>query len=483
MKGLLFSLAPGTSLRNPTAGYFLYTETPLRALKINEPLYARLQALQGGQEIPAAGKSGEAEGALVRTLLNLVSRGYLQIEERPSLTKYPLVSAIIPVKDQPADLEECLSSLGKLDYPAECLEVIVVDDGSSEKVSLPAGGQEAKLLRLEESQGPAAARNLGARNAQGSVLAFLDADCVADADWLKELLPFLEIQGMGGAGGYVASYFRSTQLDRYEAVASSLNMGQRLLFQNEATANFYVPTCNFLVRRQVFDLMGGFKAALEVGEDVDFCWRMRTKGYNLLYLPFGAVAHKHRNQLGKMLRRRFAYGTSEAVLGRLHPEKKKRFPRAVWAGLAFLSLLTAILILNPVPLGVIPLLLVGDVIAKDIALRRSGLNPGAVKILLSSLRSFFSLANFASFHLVRYYLSLLLLVGIAWHPLWIFCGFALTLSSTVDYFVKKPCLSYPCYLYFFALESLAYQWGVFFGCLRQRSFRSYVPRFGPLPAA
>ena len=69
---------------------------------------------------------------------------------------------------------------------------------------------------------------------------------------------------------------------------------------------------------------GGFTASLHLGEDVDFCWRMRRQGYSLLYVPRGTVAHKHRNRLNRMLLRRGAYGTSEAKLYHDHRDKKKR---------------------------------------------------------------------------------------------------------------------------------------------------------------
>lgn len=476
MKGAVFSLARGVSLRSNSSGYYLYSEAPLRALKVNQALFARLEELtgRGARTTERAAMSGQ----LLRTLLGLISRGYLELAERPSLTLFPAVSVIVPVKDQPAELQECLDSLRALDYPRDRLEVIVIDDGSRERVSEQVHDPQAAILRLEESRGPAAARNLGVQNAHGEVMAFLDADCTANVDWLRSLLPFLEIERIGGVGGFVASYFDAGQLDRYEAVASSLNMGRRLLFQNEASANFYVPTCNFMVRREVFCQIGGFNDTLRVGEDVDFCWRMRSQDCDLLYLPFGAVAHKHRNQLSRMLKRRFTYGTSEAVLASLHPAKKKRFPLAIWAGLSFLSLAAAIVLPSQYPLAAIPLWLAADCIAKKIALKRRAFNPGWRAILASSLRSFFSLANFASFHLMRYYLSLLLVGGIFWHPIWLFCALALALSASVDYRVKKPRLNYLSFLWFFALEHLAYQWGVLAGCLRRRTFRSYFPHFG-----
>jgi len=85
---------------------------------------------------------------------------------------------------------------------------------------------------------------------------------------------------------------------------------------------------------------------MHVGEDVDFCWRMRDAGDDLLYVPAGTVRHKHRNRLGRFLRRRADYGTSEATLCRLHPRKKKVFQVPPLAVLRFLALCCAILLFS-----------------------------------------------------------------------------------------------------------------------------------------
>jgi len=90
-----------------------------------------------------------------------------------------------------------------------------------------------------------------------------------------------------------------------------------------------------------FTAAGGFEAGRHLGEDVDFCWRKRDLGYDLLYVPYGKVAHKHRNRLAGMLRRRRQYGSSEAGLYRTHRDKRKSFLLSPYAGLSFLALALA----------------------------------------------------------------------------------------------------------------------------------------------
>ncbi|MFH1646547.1 MAG: mycofactocin biosynthesis glycosyltransferase MftF [Chloroflexota bacterium] len=409
-------------------------------------------------------------------MFSLVARGYLKLERLAEPGDYPKVSIIIPVRDQPEDLAECLKSLEALDYPKEQIEIIVVDDGSEKEVAQMVS-PDIRVIRQAVSQGPAAGRNTGAEAAGGEILAFLDADCIAGKDWLKEIVPFFRTATVGAAGGYVDGYYKESFLDRYEAVASSLNLGKRLLIEGRTGSSFYVPTANLLVTREAFNAAGCFKVGMHVGEDVDFCWRMRDLGYSLLYVPFGRVAHKHRNRLGKMLKRRGDYGTSEAALYGTHREKRKTFLASVYTGLSFLAATLAVLLLNPYPLALVLLLFGLDLWQKTATLKKYKAAIPFGKLAAAAFRSYLSLFYFAFFHLVRYYLILIFALGFLLHPLWLFGGLAIVYTSIVDFTVKKPQLNYPAFLFFYLLEHLAYQVGVFRGCLKQRYFGSYLLSF------
>ena len=477
MEEFVFSLANNTCLKENADGYFLLSRVPLKILRVNEPLFRLLQHLQKGDKLSEFGKhSPVPEERLLRELLLLTARGYLRLDRAAEPADYPKVSVIIPVRDQPDDLAECLQSLTQLNYPEDRLEILVVDDGSHHDLAGVISPFNIKLIRLEESQGAAVCRNIGTENASGDILAFLDADCTADKDWLREIVPFFQAEGVGAVGGFVAGYYRKCFLDRYEEVASPLNMGQHLIFETDNKSTFYVPTCNLLVKREVFSETGGFKRGMHVGEDVDFCWRMRSLGYHLLYVPSGRVAHKHRNHLPRMLKRRSQYGTSEASLYRTHRDKRKRLPVSIPAVLSLAALLLAIF-LNPYIIISILLFFGLDLYRKYGSLKRFKVALPCPQLGYAVLRSWFPFAYFTLFHLVRYYLILLLALGFLAYPLWLFCAAALLLTSAVDFRVKKPKLNYPVFLFFYTLEHLSYQLGVFWGCLRLRYFRSYLPVF------
>src|SRR5262249_55512081 len=106
------------------------------------------------------------------------------------MTSPPLFSVIIPTYMRPQQLQDCLEGLACQNYPRDRYEVIVVDDGSPdmpEPVTTPFHARmQLRLLRAPHG-GPAAARNAGAREAAGDLLAFTDDDCVPSSGWLQAL--------------------------------------------------------------------------------------------------------------------------------------------------------------------------------------------------------------------------------------------------------------------------------------------------------
>jgi mycofactocin system glycosyltransferase len=479
MEGFGFSLADNTYLRAVPDGFFLLSRVPIKILRINGSLYNLLKFISEGGRLQEFFTQNPALSypKTLSVLLSLVSNGYLKLDRLAGIKEYPYISIVIPVRDQPEDLLECLESLGKLDYPEDRREIIIVDDGSQREVSQIVTADKIKIIRHDKSMGPAACRNTGAEKAGGDLLAFLDADCIAGEKWLSETVPFFLEAGAGAVGGFVDGYYRKSLLDRYEKVSSSLNMGKRLIIEAKTESGFYVPTANLLVTRGAFKATGGFREDMHVGEDVDFCWRLRDLGFTLLYTPTGSVAHKHRNRLAGMLRRRARYGTSEAVLYSAHREKKKGMAVSLFSGLSFLALAAAILMMNPYPLCLIPVLFGVDAWRKSAMLKVFRQEFGFSDILTSAFRSHFSFFYFAFFHLMRYYLILFIGFGFLWYPLWVWGGAGILLTSIVDYYVKKPRIIYPAFLYFYLLEHLAYQSGVCWGCLRARYFGSYVISF------
>src|SRR5213075_442139 len=102
----------------------------------------------------------------------------------------PHVSVVIPNFNGMEHLEQCLASLGELDYPADRLEVLVVDNASTDESArfVRKRFPKTRLLELTENRGFAAACNRGAHDGRGSVVAFLNNDMRVDPAWARELV-------------------------------------------------------------------------------------------------------------------------------------------------------------------------------------------------------------------------------------------------------------------------------------------------------
>ena len=463
-----YRLAPGIDIAEQGDGGLLVATRPLRLVQLNKPLLRLVRRLQHESVTPA---SAAEETALER----LAKRGFVSSEYAPlAETELPQVSIIIPVKDRPVDLRHCLNSLAALDYPQERLEIIVVDDGSSDNTPQVALELGARLVHSGAiGGGPAAARNRGAQAAQGEILAFINSDCTASASWLRELLPAFSAPQVAAVGGWVDGMSHAAPLDRYEAVMSSLNLGRRAMTGGAGGDTFYLPSCNLLVRRADYVTAGGFRAELHVGEDVDLTWRLRDAGRSIVYLPQGSVCHAHRSRLWPFMKRRFDYGTSEGMLQQLHPVRGKK--------MLLPPLLTTILGLLAVALvgrsfwPLLPafLLLLGDVALTARRIRAQGLTLASGKVLFARARTVASLAYYLGYHLLRYYLLPLLLASCLYPPLALLALFTLGGVAIVDHQVRKARLALPLFCCYYFLEQLAYGSGVFVGCLRLKAFASY----------
>jgi mycofactocin system glycosyltransferase len=447
---------------------FLMSRTPLCALRLNRSLADLLGRGAEGRVITA----GESERGVME---QLAAKGFAErVRTSPEQSaSLPEVSVVIPVMNRSDELLRCLISLTQLTYPQEKLQVIVVDDGSSD--ASPDVARKFGALLVPSGgvgRGPAAARNVGASVADGEILAFIDSDCSASPDWLCQLIPAFNDSGMAAVGGQVDGMCSASAVDRYEAVMSSLSISSRERVGNSGSDTFYLPSCNLLVRRSAFRSVGGFDDSMHVGEDVDLTWRLRDRRWSICYLPLGNILHEHRSSVRSFMSRRFDYGTSEGILQLLHPTRHKR--------MVVPPLLAAILVLCLMTFftGGWSLLAAGGVLLSDAAavrLRtgRQRLPISLAAILAGRLRALGSLVYYLSYHLVRYYSTALIMISLFAPVFWLLFGTVLVCAAGVDYAVKKPKLSFYVFTGIYLLEQIAYGAGVFWGCLSRRCFASY----------
>ncbi len=463
-----YRLSPHAEVEERDGGIYLVARAPLSVLRINPALGELARRAAASPLTPSSRKEGEL-------LEQLAERGFMERVRQPGTAAGPLptVSIVIPVKDRADELERCLVSIALITYPADLIQLIVVDDGSSDGSAEVARRCGATVIPSGGTgRGPAAARNAGARVATGEILAFIDSDCTASENWLDELIPAFGNPDTAAVGGLVDGMCRNSAVDRYESVMSSLSLGNRERSGSSGDDTFYLPSCNLLVRRQDFTAAGGFKDEMHVGEDVDLTWRLRDAGRAITYLPLGRVFHEHRSSVRSFMSRRFDYGTSEGILQRLHPQRRKRMVVP-----PLLALLLGIAAVTPLfgwwSLATLFTVLMVDSCLVSRRLSRHGLSIPLRSVAAGRIRALGSLAYYVSFHAVRYY-SIPAIVAALFIPwLWLPYLTAVLCAARVDFHLKKPPLSFIVFTAIYLLEHLSYGSGVFSGCVSRRCFSSY----------
>nr|MBN1230030.1 glycosyltransferase [Anaerolineae bacterium] len=243
------------------------------------------------------------------------------------MSENPYFSVIIPTHNRPESLSVCLLSLCKLDYPTDRWEVIVVDDGSTVALSAVFKRVEhllpLKALRQQVSRGPAAARNLGAQNARGHYLVFLDDDCFVDPQWLKNYEACLSKQKKEALVGVSLN----PNPDVIGARVWSLLVTFLYEYWQNVSGNILIAiTNNYVVAREAFFAAGAFDTAfpLAASEDREFSWRFVAHGFRIGFSPDAQVWHSQPNLgVSRYLKLQFRYGYYANLF------QKKRDPKTV----------------------------------------------------------------------------------------------------------------------------------------------------------
>jgi glycosyltransferase involved in cell wall biosynthesis len=220
----------------------------------------------------------------------------------------PLVSVIIPVRDDPVGIRQVLDCLNAQTVPKSLFEVIIGDDGSRPDLVPEAVSDERVRLVCGPPRTSYAARNMAVEASRGSILAFCDADCLPAPKWLEEGLAALEDADV------VAGEVRF-QAPAKPTVWSLLTIDLFLDQQQNASLSRGV-TANLLVRRESFYETGGFDQSLPSGGDYDFVGRMAKRGARLRYSPLAIVGHptmdRARSFLQKIFKTNFWSGVRHA---------------------------------------------------------------------------------------------------------------------------------------------------------------------------
>lgn len=229
------------------------------------------------------------------------------------MTLLSLVSIIIPVRNGAEVIERCLGSIMALDYPVGHREVLVVDNGSTDGTATVAQAYPVTVVSHFQP-GAARARNSGIRAAQGEIVAFIDADCIAEKDWLRELLAGADNPAVGGFVGPIDALETRRLVARWVDDRELISQ-ERLLSSSPAVA----AGGNIAYRKEVFDAVGVFDEDMMAGEDGDLFWRMiRSDRFLVRFNRKARVRHAHPDRVVPLLRRAFVEGRGLALFRLKH---------------------------------------------------------------------------------------------------------------------------------------------------------------------
>jgi glycosyltransferase involved in cell wall biosynthesis len=221
----------------------------------------------------------------------------------------PRISVVIPTYNRPDQLASCLQALNAQDLAPTEFEVLVVDDGGRHSLNeLVERARQAVSIHLvrQTNAGPATARNLGARRANGEYLAFTDDDCRPAANWLRVVLARLEAQPGALVGGLVVNALTGNV---YSATSQMLVDYLYERYTNSAGLPLFFTSNNFALSKSLFLELGGFEPICRVSsEDREFCHRWQAAGRPSLFAPEAIVDHAHELSLWSFVRQHFAYG-------------------------------------------------------------------------------------------------------------------------------------------------------------------------------
>jgi len=234
----------------------------------------------------------------------------------PPLRTTPKASVIVAAYNAQGTIGACLESLKKLHYPD--YEAIIIDDGSTDSTAQIAEGTGTRIIRKEHA-GLAAARNAGIDAAAGEIVAFIDADARADADWLYHLVEAITRRGAAAAGG---PNFAPHNSGADAAFAFAPGIPREVRGDGDQLAQLC--GCNMAITKAALHQVGGFDASfIAAGDDVDLSWRLADlpaeKRAPLINAPGAVVIHERRTTLRDYLRQQRGYGAGEGLLYKKYP--------------------------------------------------------------------------------------------------------------------------------------------------------------------
>lgn len=232
----------------------------------------------------------------------------------------PMISVIIPAFNEARFIRRCLSSVLSQNYPADKLEIIVIDNDSTDETAAIAVEMGARVY-VESNLSVGGLRNFAAAHASGEVLAFIDSDCeAADPHWLRHGVESLNTEPCITGNTY--------------AVPEPAHWIEQAWFAAEPDGRrrtTHINAGNLFVRAELYNALGGFDATLASGEDYEFAQRASHRVRVIADDRIRVIHHGNPKSLQRFLQREIWHG-----LGALASVKHDWLDLPFWGSLTFM---------------------------------------------------------------------------------------------------------------------------------------------------
>jgi glycosyltransferase involved in cell wall biosynthesis len=221
----------------------------------------------------------------------------------------PRVSVAVTAYNAERDLPVLLEALDAQTLPREAFEVVIADDGSSDRTAdIAEAWHGVTLVRAPRRQGEAGTRNLAVGAGTAPVVAITDADCRPLPEWLETGLEDLDTHEADLLGGEVR-----IPVGGRPSLSALVDLARRLDQRVAVEEAGYAVTANLFVRRPVLGAVGPFTLGLRAGVDVEWVLRATAAGFRLAYSPRAAVLHPPQARPRDLARKAYrdGYGTGQ----------------------------------------------------------------------------------------------------------------------------------------------------------------------------
>lgn len=215
------------------------------------------------------------------------------------------VSIVIIARNEEVYIKDLLDSL--VNQTILPLEIILVDAQSTDDTQKIARRYMKKydFVKLYIEPGTRGeGRNYGAEKASGDIIAFVDADCIANSFWVQELIEGMKDADVVAGESVRLGYHAFSNLQR----VGILHKGVDVTY----------PSCNLAYKKSVFDAIGGFDPDFKEAEEVDLNFRAVDAGYKLVYRRDAIVYHRVRDSIRGFIKQSFWYGFGRKELTQKH---------------------------------------------------------------------------------------------------------------------------------------------------------------------